>query len=97
MLEEFPKHEIRPPYTNLESFSRTDGNNISYILLHLGHYILTDLSSDLSPQKGLMYTILANSSSLVGDMNLYKQLEHEAKYVLYETIYYDKWTKFIAF
>jgi hypothetical protein len=58
MLEEFPKHEIRPPYTNLESFSRTD---------------------DLSPQKGLMYTILANSSSLVGDMNLYKQLEHEAK------------------
>eukprot|EP00029_Vermamoeba_vermiformis_P011561 TRINITY_DN6380_c0_g1_i1.p1 TRINITY_DN6380_c0_g1~~TRINITY_DN6380_c0_g1_i1.p1 ORF type:complete len:521 (-),score=50.93 TRINITY_DN6380_c0_g1_i1:24-1586(-) len=61
MLEEFPKNEIRPPYTNLESFSQ---------------------QTDLSPQKGLMYSILANSSSLVGDLNLYKQLEHEAKVAL---------------
>lgn len=38
--------------------------------------------TDYSPQKGLMFSILANASASAGNVRLYEQLEYETKYVL---------------
>ena len=33
MVEEFPKHEIKPPYANLEGFNQLEGSS-SYDNIH---------------------------------------------------------------
>jgi hypothetical protein len=44
---------------------------------------------DYSPQKGLMFSILANASASAGDVKLHEQLEFETKYVLILGVGYE--------